>query len=196
MLRLGLSILLLIPGIAAAEGSIVIVLDVSAAVADPADGDSVRAEVVESIGSVVNEAAAVEGSPALGLRIAGAGDSRLDPCSATELVAPVAAPEATRWTAALDAVVPGGRLPLYLSVAAAINDVAALAEPRRVVVVTSGGDGCGGDPQRVAAAQAAAGAAVELRIVGLALASMGIDTVTKAGSMVTPSSRSDCPSRS
>jgi len=109
-----------------------------------------------------------------GLRLAGGSVSILDDasCEDSTIVLPPGPPDPAAWRVALDAIRPAGARPLLLAVAAAAADLGDTKDLRRIVLVTAGEESCFGDEQ---AAIAALASGVELRVVGVGLATEAVE---------------------
>lgn len=90
-------------------------------------------------------------------------------CLDTELALPPAALDRDRWRRALAELYPLGRRPLELAVEQALSDLALARGPRRLVLVTSGNDSCGGDIGPLLEDLVERDSELEIRIVGLGL---------------------------
>ena len=154
--------------VAAAEGRVVVLLDVSQEMWLPLDAGRPRFVAARmALESWLLERSGDDGLQ-LGLRLVGGGLPVIEHggCEDTTLIVPPGPPDTAAWRAALDATRPAGERPLLLAVAAAASDLGANQDLRRIVLVTAGEESCHGDEQ---AAVAALATGVELRIVGLGL---------------------------
>lgn len=147
-----------------------IVLDTSAEAMRNIGGRPLNVHVQAALLTAVEEAIAREPTLQIGLRTAGgSGEADPDSCSAMTLAAPIGEVALDHWATIVEGLSFGGPRPLNAATIAAITDLGASAEPARVVIVTTGPDGCGSDPSEVGAALSAAGGAITLRVVGVLL---------------------------
>lgn len=153
-------------------GQAIIVLDASlrmaqTGVADTAIFDTVGEAVVESVTNPPNEHSDLR----VGLRLAGgepAGEGA-NPCESTTLILPPSEVLPERWKLAVADHRPRGECPLVRSIIAGLDDLESSSSPSRLVVITAGGDDCGGSREEVARALADGEHAIDLRVVGILL---------------------------
>lgn len=151
-------------------GQVVIVIDASdrmaqIGVADTAIYDTVSRAVVETVVDPPDEHSDLR----VGLRLAGGRPAGEDanPCESTTLVLPPSQVLPEQWRQAAAGHRPSGECPLIRSIIAGLGDLAASASPSRLVVVTAGGDDCGGTREQVVQALADRQQVVDLRVVGI-----------------------------
>ena len=151
-------------------GQAVIVLDASlrmtqTGVADTAIFDTVGEAIVETVTNPPDEHSDLR----VGLRLAGGrpADEDASSCESTALALPPSEVLPERWREAIADHRPSGECPLIRSIIAALGDLDASASPSRLVVVTAGGDDCGGTREQVEQALAGGQLVVDLRVVGI-----------------------------
>lgn len=160
---------------AKASSSVEIVVDGSGSMLRPVGETTVWHAVGAALADVAGEAGERADPPRIALRIASGTTDPDHPCTAGQPVIEPGDLDPGHWAAVLAAVEPGGVRPIVPSVVAAIAAVADRDGSPRVVIVTSGADGCGADPATISEALAAADRPVELRVVGLDLDAEVID---------------------
>jgi len=149
---------------------VVVVLDASArmtqtGVADTAIFDTVSEAVAEAVTNPPDEQSRFR----LGLRLAGgeSADQESDPCESTSLVLPPSDVQSEQWMQAVTGLKPSGKCSLIHSIIAGLGDFSDSAAPSRLVVITAGGDECGGTREQVVQALADGQRVVDLRVVGI-----------------------------
>jgi Ca-activated chloride channel family protein len=163
---------------AAAPDTVMVVLDASQRMADRVvEERSISTIAGEALGETLSAIAAETDAPRIGLRRAGGTprDGGAEPCTVAELVARPSAPDAALWERAFDGFEPGGPCPLIEAVIAGLHDLDDAPGAQRLVLVTAGGDDCGGSAARVIEAIGARDRPVLIRVVGLALAAPDVD---------------------
>jgi hypothetical protein len=118
--------------------------------------------------------------------------SQPDVCNVAAYAAPAASmrllPDATSFSARLDAITPAGDTPTLPALQGAIQyakEVQASAKPgeKVVIVLVTDGDpnGCGSTPDNVAAAAAAVASTIPTYVIGVGPDAVKLDTIAKGG---------------
>lgn len=158
-------------GAAAPSAAVEIVLDASGSMLQRL-GNVRRIEIArQALGAL-----AANGVPAntnVALRVFGQGGAG---SCASDVVLPLAPLDARAFTAAVGAVKPvdGAKTPIGESLRLAGADLAGVAEPKLIVLVTDGEETCDGDPEAEIAKLRAAGLDVRVNIVGFAIDDAGL----------------------
>lgn len=151
-------------------GQVVVVLDASVrmaqtGVADTAIFDTVSEALAETVTNPPEEQSRLR----VGLRLAGGEPAvqKSSACDSTTLVLPPTEVSSEQWRQTAGGYRPSGDCPLIHSIIAGLGDFSDSASPSRLVVITSGGDDCGGTREQVAQALADGQQVVDLRVVGV-----------------------------
>ena len=159
-------------GIAHATDRVEIVVDVSASMWSVLQDGTPRVVAVrEALEDLAMTLGATRGGPEVGLRAVG-GTSDLwhgASCGDTEVLVPVGPVQYPDWRLAVADLEPKGARGLVGAVTAAVNDLGSADDVRRVVVITSGEDECGGAVGEIRDVLGEGESAVEARFIGLAL---------------------------
>ncbi len=159
-------------GAANAADRVEIVVDVSAAMWSPLpDGTPRIVAAREALEDLAVFLSATRAAPEVGLRgLAGTHDRwQGESCGDTTILAPVGPVRFADWRSAVSVLEPTGARDLVSAVTAAVVDLAPAANGRRVVVITSGEDECGGGFGKIKEVLGSDATAVEARFIGLSL---------------------------
>ena len=164
-----LSLVLAAPAAAQDERSVLLILDSSKSMNEPAgDGSGTRLDVAKAATKELLEA--VPEDAAVGLRVYGsevAEAGRAAGCRDTELVIPVGPVERDEVAEVVDGLQGKGRTPIGRSLLAAADDLPAGGR-RTVILVSDGGDNCAPpDPCRAAEQVSKRGIEMNIQVVGL-----------------------------
>jgi len=149
------------------DGRMVLVLDSSGSMAEPADGGQTKMQAAkEALAEVIG---GLPPQQPVGLRVYGSqAFSRDDPgpCTDTELALPVDTGNRSQMRAAVRGFKPFGETPIGNALLAAAEDLGSEG-PRTVVLVSDGEATCAPDPCEVAADLAKKGIDLKIDVVGL-----------------------------
>ncbi|MBD8868760.1 VWA domain-containing protein [Nocardioides donggukensis] len=160
----------------AAEQSLLLVLDSSGSMKEPAGGGRTRfAAATRALDSVIGE---LPGDLAVGLRVYGAtiADGP-GSCRDSELVVPVGPVDGRSLRAAVDRAEPTGNTPLAYSLEQSVGDLPEEGQ-RTIVLVSDGEESCGGDPCAVARDLSQQGLDVRVDVVGFQVDGAARDQLT------------------
>jgi len=172
---------LLLTTVCLAADRVEIVVDNSAAMWGTVGRDMPRIVALrEALTAVAVSATALDAGLEIGVRMVGGHRDMIEDgvCDDTELLIPIGEVDPAAWREALADLFPRGGRPLVRAVRAAFADLSAGTEGRRIVIVTAGGDTCGGDLAKLLSGYAENREAVVFRVVGLAIDRQTADALT------------------
>lgn len=151
------------------EPAVLLIMDSSLSMREPAGGDRSRIEAAR--GAVREVVEALPDGAQVGLRVYGSRvdeSSRAEGCRDTRLSVPVGPLDREGIVSTVDGLAPTGRTPIGRSLREAVDDFPPDAEPKRIVLVSDGGDNCAPpDPCEAAEEVAQQGVDLTIDVVGL-----------------------------
>ncbi len=147
------------------EGTVIILVDASGSMNDPAGNGKTRMEAAKvGLGKVIQ---ALPADSKVGLRAYGSTISDgPKSCKDSKLLVPVATTDKARLTAGVKKLKPLGNTPIAYSLKQAAKDLPSEGK-RSIVLVSDGGENCNGDPCKVAKEISDSGTKLHVDVIGL-----------------------------